>query len=200
MAPSGPHLPTLQAGRVRLRWIDERDAEALFEVFSDPRVTRYWSSPAWRDPVQAMELIREVRDCFARGDLLQWGIATLEDDRLIGTCTLAHLDHTHRRGELGFALGSAYWGRGHASEAIARLLTFGFQELNLHRVEADVDPRNEKSIAVIERMGFRYEGHLRERWQVNGEACDSLLYGLLRSEWRPRRGSTERADGRSTGA
>jgi [ribosomal protein S5]-alanine N-acetyltransferase len=183
----GSHLPTLKAERVLLRWIEESDAEALFEVFSDPRVTRYWSSPAWTELAQALRLVQEVRAGYERGDLFQWGIARLEDDRLIGTCTLAHLDRTHRRAELGFALGSAHWGGGRATEAIERLLTFAFEELDLHRIEADVDPRNEKSIAVIERLGFRYEGHLRERWHVNEEICDSLIYGLLRSAWERER-------------
>jgi [ribosomal protein S5]-alanine N-acetyltransferase len=183
MPLSGSQLPSLTASRLCLRWIEERDADALFEVFSDPQVTRYWSAPAWQDPVAARRLIDDVHAGFGRGDLLQWGIAGLEDHRLIGTCTLAHVDRTHRRAELGFALGSAHWGRGHAAEAVARLLSFAFEELDLHRVEADIDPRNQKSISLIERLGFRREGYLRERWHVNGEICDSLIYGLLRSEW-----------------
>jgi len=176
-------LPALTTSRLCLRWIEERDADALFEVFSDPQVMRYWSAPPWQDRAAARRLIDGVREGFGRGDLLQWGIAGIEDDRLLGTCTLAQVDRTHRRAELGFALGSAHWGHGHASEAVARLLSFGFEELNLHRVEADIDPRNQKSISLIERLGFRREGYLRERWHVNGEVCDSLIYGLLRSEW-----------------
>jgi [ribosomal protein S5]-alanine N-acetyltransferase len=179
----GTQLPTLEAERVRLRWIEARDVDALFEVFSDPKVTRYWSSPAWADRDAAIRLVHDVHECFARGDLLQWGIARRDDDRLIGTCTLAQLDRTHRRAEIGFALGSAHWGHGHASEAVARVLNHAFEELELHRLEADVDPRNEPSITLLERMGFRREGYLRERWHVNGEICDAVLYGLLRAEW-----------------
>jgi [ribosomal protein S5]-alanine N-acetyltransferase len=183
MPVAASRLPTLPAERLCLRWIEEDDASALFEVFSDPQVTRYWSTPAWKERTDALRLIEEVRACFVRDELLQWGITRLADDRLIGTCTLAHLDRTHRRAELGFALGSSHWGHGLAREAITRLLTFAFEELELHRIEADVDPRNTKSIALLERLGFRREGHLRERWHVNGEICDALLYGLLRTEW-----------------
>ena len=183
MPLDGSKLPTLHGDRLCLRWIEERDADALFEVFADPQVTRYWSSPAWTERAEAARLIADIRACFARGDLLQWGIARLDDDRLVGTCTLAQLDPTHGRAELGFALGSSHWGRGYATEALTRLLAFAFEELELHRIEADVDPRNAKSVALLERLGFRREGYLRERWHVNGEICDSLFLGLLRSEW-----------------
>jgi RimJ/RimL family protein N-acetyltransferase len=183
MPSIGPRLPTLTADSVHLRWIEDGDAAALFEIFSDPLVTRYWSSPAWTSLSQAEELIADVRACFTRGDLLQWGIARTDDNRLIGTCTLAHVDHTHHRAELGFALARAHWGHGLATASVRRLLTYGFDALDLHRVEADVDPRNLPSIALLERIGFQREGRLRERWHVNGEICDGLFYGLLRSEW-----------------
>ena len=68
-------------------------------------------------------------------------------------------------------------------EALTALLAFGFDELDLNRVEADVDPRNLASVKSLERLGFRKEGHLRERWIVGGEVSDSGLYGLLRRDW-----------------
>jgi RimJ/RimL family protein N-acetyltransferase len=64
------------------------------------------------------------------------------------------------------------------------LLAYAFDELDLRRIEADVDPRNAASIRTLERLGFRREGYLRERWRVNGEVQDALFYGLLRREWR----------------
>jgi RimJ/RimL family protein N-acetyltransferase len=181
---SGDRLPTLEGERVRLRWLTLADAPAIYEVFSDPEVTRYWSSPAMTDPSAAERLIADIHDCFARRALFQWGIARRDDDRVVGTCTLAHLDHTHRRAELGYALARAAWGAGVAREAIACVLAFAFDDLGLHRIEADVDPRNARSIASLQRLGFRLEGHMRERWHVGGEVCDGLFYGLLRREWQ----------------
>jgi RimJ/RimL family protein N-acetyltransferase len=72
--------------------------------------------------------------------------------------------------------------------ALERLLDFAFGELGLRRLEADVDPNNVRSIASLERLGFRREGYLRERWFVGGQVEDALFYGLLRREWegRPR--------------
>jgi RimJ/RimL family protein N-acetyltransferase len=180
----GDRLPTLPAGPVCLRWLDQADVAALHTVFSDPAVMRYWSSPPQKDIAAAEQLLAQIHTCFARRELFQWGIARTEDDLVIGTCTLASLDPVHRRAELGFALGTAHWGRGYARAATSAVLDFAFDALALHRLEADVDPRNAASIALLERLGFTREGHLRERWHVAGEICDGLFYGLLARDWR----------------
>ena len=114
------------------------------------------------------------------------GIAQVEGDRVVGTCTLFRIDARHRRAEVGFALARATWGRGLASEALATALRFAFETLDLHRIEADADPRNERSLGLLERHGFRREGYLRERYHVSGEVQDSVVLGLLRSEWQNR--------------
>jgi len=180
----GPRLPTLEADRLRLRWLEAGDVDALYAVFSDPEVMRYWSTTPFPDRAAAEALLAEIRACFARRNLFQWGIARRSDDLVIGTCTLNNIVPAHRRAEIGFALGRAYWGRGYAAEALGRLLEFAFNELGLHRIEADVDPRNARSIRLLEQLGFEREGHLRERWYVGGEALDGLFYGLLAPAWR----------------
>ena len=72
------------------------------------------------------------------------------------------------------------------SEALSCLIAYAFGELNLNRIEADIDPRNVPSAQILERLGFRREGHLRERWIVAGEVSDTALYGLLQREWSQR--------------
>lgn len=180
----GDRLPTLATERFLVRHLEEADAPALFDIFSDPEVTRYWSSPPLADREAARELLRQIQDFFQSRTLLQWGIAQRSTGRVIGTCTLAWLDAQNRRADLGFAVARQQWGEGVASEAVPAVLRFGFQALNLHRVEADVDPRNLASVRVLERLGFQREGFLRERYLLNGEAQDAWFYGLLRSEWR----------------
>ena len=181
--PGADRLPTIETARLRLRWLVPEDAPALLAVFGDPAVCRYWSRPPLADIAEAAALRQEIAELFAERSLFQWGIAERDGDAVIGTCTLAALSAEHRRGELGFALARGAWGRGHASEAVAALLAFAFDALALHRVEADVDPRNGASIRVLERMGFRREGCQRERYHLAGEVQDALLYGLLRREW-----------------
>jgi ribosomal-protein-alanine N-acetyltransferase len=115
---------------------------------------------------------------------LKWGLAQRSDDALIGTVTLYNICFDNRRAEMGYALGRAHWGNGFMHEALQALLGYAFGVLDLHRIEADVDPRNGASIRTLERLGFQREGYLRERWQVGGEIQDALFYGLLRPEWK----------------
>lgn len=126
--------------------------------------------------------------------LFQWGIERHEDERIIGTCTLAGIDHVNRRAELGYALRRNCRGCGYMTEALGRLLSYSFVEMNFHCLEADVDPRNTPSIQLLERLGFRKEGHLRERWLTESEAQDSYFYGLLRSEWVKQSSSAQSPD------
>jgi RimJ/RimL family protein N-acetyltransferase len=179
----GERLPTLAAPRVDLRWIEDADLPALFEIFSDPEVMRYWSSPPLDGPGAAVDLLREIRQHFKKRTFFQWGIARRADGLLLGTCTLFHLDAGNRRAEIGFALGRAHWRQGYVAEALGRLLEFAFGDLRLHRLEADVDPRNDPSLRTLERLGFRREGYLRERYHVNGDIQDTVMLGLLRREW-----------------
>ncbi len=176
-------LPTLETDRLRLRWLEERDVDALHQVFADPAVMRYWSSAPLTDLAAAKALLQEIHDYFARGNLYQWGIALADTDTVIGTVTLAWIEREHRRAGVGFALAKSAWGKGYASEAVARLIAYAFEDLELHRLEADVDPRNEPSLRLLERLGFRREGFLRERYHLAGEIQDSVMLGLLRREW-----------------
>jgi RimJ/RimL family protein N-acetyltransferase len=189
----GERLPLLPASRLELRWLEERDVPALFEIFSDAEAMRYWSAPPLPDLAAAEKLLREIYGYFETRTLFKWGIARRAVDgqgegSVLGTCTLLHIDFTHRRAEIGFALGRAHWGQGYAFEAVSTLLGFAFETLGLHRLEADVDPRNISSLRLLERLGFRREGHLRERYHVGGEIQDSLILGLLRREWQSGRG------------
>lgn len=174
-------LPTINATRVTLRWISEADVDALYRIFSDPKVMRYWSTPPLADRDAAVLLLNEIHENFRSQTALKWGIALRSDDTLIGTVTLFNFEN--QRAEIGYGLDRSHWGNGYMHEALQALIAYAFQELGLHRIEADVDPRNSASIRTVERLGFEREGYLRERWQVNGEIQDALFYGLLRSEW-----------------
>ena len=144
---------------------------------------RYWSSPPHPDLSTTQHYLDRIHASFAAKTLFQWGIVRNAEADLIGTCTLAHLDAQNRRAEVGYILGRPHWGHGYAQEALQALVAFAFQDLDLLRLEADVDPRNTASTRSLSRLGFTLEGHLRERWIVGGEISDSVLYGLLRREW-----------------
>jgi len=182
----GDELPTLEAPRVRLRWLAAGDVDALFDVFSDRVMMRYWSSPALTEHSEAEALLARIHQQFAEKFGFQWGIERKDDGRILGTCTLFHLDTRNMRAELGYCLASAYWKKGYMSEALTALIDHAFGVMTLRRLEADVDPRNENSMRILGKLGFSQEGLLRERWNVNGEIQDTAFLGLLAREWRGR--------------
>lgn len=176
-------LPTLVGEHVELRWLTDADRDALFAVFSDPEVMKYWSSSAWTELRQASEYIASIQRYFASKDLFQFGILLKETNTIVGTCTLCDVDFTQKRAEAGIILGRAAWGKGLASDALKTLIGWAFDELCLLRIEADIDPNNPRSLALFEKQGFQREGLLRERWRVHGKVQDTVFLGLLKREW-----------------
>jgi RimJ/RimL family protein N-acetyltransferase len=183
MAAIALSQPDLHAPRVRLREFRVDDAPALYAVHSDPRVMRYWSFPAWTRAEQAQARVAHVLEQRARGEVFAWAIADPVDDGLIGSVAAFALDRIQLRAEIGYSLHADWHGQGLAQEAVRAVLAFLIGEVGLARIEADVDPRNAASCRLLERLGFVREGLLRQRWRVNGEACDSALYGLLAPEF-----------------
>ena len=176
-------LPEIVADRIRLRTIHDSDFDQIFAIFSDPKVMRYWSTPPLRSIDQVRALMKEIETGNEEGSMLKWGVALKSTDTVIGTVTLFNLDLTHGRAEVGYAQAQAYWGHGYIHEALQALLTYAFEEMKLRRIEADADPRNTASIKTLERLGFKKEGFLRERWHVDGEIQDAFFYGLLERDW-----------------
>jgi len=168
---------------VYLRPLAHKDIDPLFTIFSDPEVTRYWSTPPLPNRKAAEEFLAEVNDGFRQRVRVKWGIVRIEDDALIGTTTLFNFNLECGRAEIGYGLGRTNWGKGYMNEALKALLHHAFAVLNFRRIEADVDPRNTNSIRTLERLGFEREGFLRERWCVGGEIQDTVFFGLLRREW-----------------
>ena len=177
-------LPIITTPRIVLRWIYKDDIDSLYEIFSDPQVMRYWSTPPLADRDSAAALQREIAGQNESDLMLKWGLALRDSNTVIGTATLFNLNLDNGRAELGYAMSRSQWGKGYMNEALNALVSHAFQVMDLRRLEADVDPRNAASIRTLERLGFQREGFLRERWHVNGEIQDALFYGLLRHEWQ----------------
>ena len=183
--------PELNGPRLRVRPLAAADAAALFAVYSDPAVMRYWSSPPWTALSEAEAHIAAELAGFAQGTALALGIERTLDHQLIGTCQFHLFHEPSRRAEIGYALAQSAWGQGFMHEALSLLIRHGFVTLGLNRIEADIDPRNTASAACLERLGFVREGLLRERWIVAGEVSDSRFYGLLRRDWSAAQGEQE---------
>jgi len=175
-------LPELVGDRLRLRAYRDEDTQAIFALYSDTQVTRYWSHPAWTERRQAEDYIA-ARKALELPAVYAWAVADRHTDDLVGTTTLFSLNGPQRRAEIGYSLLSLHQGKGYASEALRLAISHAFDILGLERIEADIDPRNLASCRLVEKLGFKREGLLRQRWRVNGETCDSALYGLLLPEF-----------------
>jgi RimJ/RimL family protein N-acetyltransferase len=185
--PAIPPLPVLTGERVRLRALRADDADALFAMKSDPRVMRYWSHAPWTDRAQAVAQLEQLERDRETSEFYQWAITVDGGDALVGTMSLFALNRAQKRADVGYSLASDVWGRGYATEALKLAVDFAFGTLGLARLEADIDPRNEASCRLVERIGFTREGLLRERWYVAGDATHAAMNGLLAREHAPSR-------------
>jgi RimJ/RimL family protein N-acetyltransferase len=175
--------PTLSTARLRLRPFTGADADALFALHSNAHVLRYWDSPPWTDRARAERFVATCERLAAEGSGARVAMERASDGAFIGWCGLTSWDPVHRSASLGYCLVEAAWGHGYAREAARALLQWGFDTLDLNRVQAEADTRNAASARVLEKLGFVLEGTLREDCVVNGDVSDSWVYGLLRREW-----------------
>jgi [ribosomal protein S5]-alanine N-acetyltransferase len=175
--------------RLLLRPLEQSDAAELLRIHADAAVMRFSNLSPWTSIDQANDLIEQSARGLRAGRQLCLGIIPAEVGSVVGTSTLFDVIDTSRRAELGFLLGLDWWGKGYMAEALGAVIKHAFLELNLNRLEADTDPRNERSLATLERLGFVREGYLRERWIVGEEKSDTVLLGLLRRDWEQTDGS-----------
>ena len=178
---------TLVGDRVILRFVRASDAESAYAMLSNSEVTRYWAEPPMTQLAQAQAAVSRALDGYATGDAVELTIERRADSVYLGHCTLFHFHAASRRAEVGYVLDRPHWGAGYMHEALCLVLDHAFGAMGLHRIEADIDPRNGGSERALTRLGFVKEGLLRERWIVAGEISDTAMYGLLDREWQARR-------------
>jgi [ribosomal protein S5]-alanine N-acetyltransferase len=177
------NFPSLTTNRLHLRQIRPTDAEALFVIRSDREVMEFYG----QEPQQSLEethaLIQRLQDLYDRREAILWVITLKGEDTVIGSCTFFHFGPDFHYAETGYELHREYWRQGIMTEAMSAILTYGFAELGLHRIEADIDPRNTRSKGLLLKLGFTYEGNLRQRYFFRGQFEDEHYYGLLKDEW-----------------
>lgn len=181
--PFPDRFPVLTTPRLILRESALTDIEPVFAFESDPVAMRYWSRPPMTDIEQARASVERAMGFFADQTGLRWSIIRREDDRWLGNVSVFDFHEASRRAEIGYGLVRDQWGQGYMREALIAVIDYAFGPLGLRRLEADTHPDNESSIRALERLGFRREGLMRERWQVGDEISDTAFLGLLAREW-----------------
>lgn len=176
-------LPPLQTKRLLLRRMGLGDAEDLFSYASDPEVTRYVVWETHCSLADSLAFLACTEEQYRKKEVSPWGMVLRESGRLIGAIGFIDWLPPHARAEIGYALGRQWWGRGLMSEAARAALRFGFERMQLNRIQARCYLANTASARVMEKVGMTFEGIIREQLYEKGAFRDLKLYSILRREF-----------------
>ncbi|QUD87737.1 GNAT family N-acetyltransferase [Phenylobacterium montanum] len=166
----------------RLAPLGDADIDDLYAHFGDPRVTEFLDIEPIEARFQTWDVIDWAEGVRGAGSGVRWSIRDGEG-AFVGTCGFHRLTYLQaRRGEVGYDLGPAHWGRGVLSRILPAVLAFGHDLLDLHRIEALVTPGNERSCRLLQRHGFEREGVLKGHGWWRGRYWDQVLFARLRDE------------------
>ncbi len=181
---------SLETSRLRLRHFMDSDLALFMAYRNDPEVARYqgWEGISELEARAFLQEQKEVQPGVP-GQWFQIAVELKETGMLVGDCALKIEEHDERQAEIGYTLSRAYQGRGIASEAVSCVLEYAFVTLGLHRVIAITDCENAASVALLERLGLRREGHFRQNVWFKGKWGDEYLYAMLQEEWLSIRGT-----------
>jgi RimJ/RimL family protein N-acetyltransferase len=176
----------LESERLILRGFTDADLPILLAYRNDPEIARYQSWDSFSE-AEAKVFLREQQalEPGTPGKWFQFAIEEKSSGLLVGDCAL-HIDDAGQQGEIGFTLAGQQQGKGFATEAVTRMCDYAVTDLCLHRLVAICDCRNHTSVALLERLGFRREGHFIKNIFFKGEWGDEYLYAMLKAEWAER--------------
>jgi ribosomal-protein-alanine N-acetyltransferase len=177
-------FPVLKTARLVLRQPSAGDVHGLYGVSQDADVMRYYGMEPFQTAQQALDELDWFSQSFHDSTGLRWIIAETDRGGYIGDLGYHKVSLQHSRAEVGYRLARVYWRRGIMTEALSKVLEYGFDMMALNRVEALVDPRNEASLRLLLKLGFTQEGTLREYEYEKGAFVDLIMMSLLRREWR----------------
>jgi len=176
------NFPTFETERLLLRKLDIEDAISMQKIRSDERVMLYMDSERHTSLEHSQNFINENMKIFSEKKGMFWAIIEKSSNKFIGDFAFWKIDYKHSRAEIGYILDPEYWSKGLMKEAMSVLLKFGFQELNLHSLEANINPKNDKSRGILLSFKFKKEAYFRENYFYNGDYLDSEIYCLLESD------------------
>lgn len=176
-------IPKLRTERLLLRRIKSSDLDDMFEYASDPRTTAYLLWEPHADLAATKKSLERINDGYRKGNFYDWALVENTNGKMIGTCGFTALDIYNNCAEIGYVLNPAYWGKGYAPEAVARVIHFGFNVLKLNRIEARYMVENSRSRRVMEKCGMKFEGVNRSSMFVKGAYRDIGVCSILSNEY-----------------
>jgi ribosomal-protein-alanine N-acetyltransferase len=173
-------FPVLKSNRLLLRELTIADAPELFILRSDEKVLQFIGREPAKSVSEVETFIEKILAAQKNSESVLWGIALADQpDKLIGTICYWQMQPENYRAEIGYALRPEHWGKGIMTEAINKVVDYGFTEMKLHSIEARTNPENIVSGVILEKTGFVKEGHLKEEFYFKGKFYDSVIYSRL---------------------
>lgn len=172
-------FPNLETERLLLRRVDSNDINEIFTLRSNPETMKYIPRPLLKTDEDALEHIAMIDSKIESNEGINWAITLKDNPKLIGIIGHYRIKPEHYRAELGYMLLPEYHGKGIVSEAVREVVKYGFQVMNLHSLEAVIDPENHASAKVLEKNGFVKEAHFKEYEFFEGRFLDSVIYSIL---------------------
>jgi ribosomal-protein-alanine N-acetyltransferase len=172
-------FPDLETERLSLKQVTNDDVTDIFELRSNKEVMKYIPRPLLQNKEEALELIAMLNDKIENNIGINWGIRLKNDPKIIGIIGHYRIKPEHYRAEVGYMLLPEYNGKGIVSEALQKVVEYGFKEMQLHSIEAILDPKNTGSEKVLLKNGFVKEAHLLENEYYDGRFLDTLIYSIL---------------------
>jgi len=174
-------FPVLETERLILREHALSDADALFAMRTNEEVMRYIDRERPKDLLDIKAFISTFNDDFRAGKNLAWVMALKEKpEQMIGSIGYWRTDLANHRAEMGYMLHPDYWRKGYISEALKKTIDFGFDEIKLHSIQANINPNNDASRQILIKHGFVKEAYFKEDYYFNGQFLDSEIYSLLK--------------------
>lgn len=152
-------FPRLETERLILRELSQEDATAVFKNFSDPEVAKWFFKQPYTEVEQAVQIINQFAHEFMQGQGLTWAIILKNNGKCIGTCGYGEVV-IGERGEIGFDLAKEQWSRGLMTEALTATINYGFEVLNLAKVEAHTYSDNARAVHLLEKLNFKLDNVL----------------------------------------
>jgi ribosomal-protein-alanine N-acetyltransferase len=174
-------FPGIETKTLQLRRIMPSDSDELFKILSDPEVVEFYDDDVFTEVSQASDQITSWENGYKNRRIIRWGITKKEEKKLIGTCGFYGIHNWNKRASIGYELARSQWRHGIMTEALGAIVAFGFDEMELNRIDAVIMPGNVASIMMLEKIGFRQEGLLEEyeKWGNKG-FVDLYMYAILR--------------------
>jgi ribosomal-protein-alanine N-acetyltransferase len=174
-------FPVLESDRLIFREFVRSDAEDLFFIRSNDQIMEFMDTDKHVSVLESEFLITQIEESFSKKSGINWAIVEKSTNKFMGYFGFWRMIKDHCRAEIGFALMPEFWGKGFMSEAIKKFVDFGFNNIKLHSIEANVNPANENSKLLLEKNGFKQEAYFHENYFFNGKFIDSVIYSLLES-------------------